>query len=223
MSNLCPLCRSDFSTGAELWEFSPTERYFHCLSCDLISMTAADRPGPEEERARYLEHNNSADDPRYVDYLEAFAAEALLPAVAPPGRVLDYGSGPEPVFVSVIETLGYSVDHYDPHFAPDDRWKSRSYDAVTLVEVAEHFFTPRREFERIRAVLKPGGVIALRTLLHYSDRDRFESWWYRRDRTHVCFYSRRSFEYLARELQFSLEDVVEGRSVVLRKEPSPPD
>ncbi len=120
------------------------------------------------------------------------------------------------MFAEVLKGLGYHVDMYDPFFAPTREWEGRLYDAVTAVEVVEHFFNPSSEFRRLRGVLVPGGHLVLRTLLHYSDRERFARWWYRQDPTHVCFYSNRSFQMLADMLGMELLDIKEGRSVVLR-------
>jgi 2-polyprenyl-3-methyl-5-hydroxy-6-metoxy-1,4-benzoquinol methylase len=108
------------------------------------------------------------------------------------------------------------VEIYDPLFAPDSSWKEKSYDAVTMVEVAEHLFEPLAQLRRVKMVLRPGGYLVLRTLLHYSDRERFNGWWYRKDSTHVCFYSPRSFEVAARLLELELVKIIEGRSVILR-------
>ena len=116
----------------------------------------------------------------------------------------------------MLNELGYSSEIFDPFFAPDRTWQQKSYDAVTMVEVAEHLFEPYAELRRIRGVLRPGGYLVLRTLLHYSDLERFNRWWYRKDPTHVCFYSPRSFEVAAGLLDLELVEIREGRSVILR-------
>lgn len=215
----CPLCGGDpgarVEERVEEWVVVKAARYFHCRRCDLVFLDPLQRPDEFTERERYLEHNNSSEDERYVAYLRGFAEEALLPYVQP-ARVLDFGSGPNPVFAGVLRALGFEVDIYDPLFAPGGEWLSRSYDAVTAVEVVEHLFQPLEEFRRLRGVLRPGGYLALRTLLHYGDRQRFAGWWYRQDPTHVCFYSARSFEVLADLLDMQLIDIKSGHSAVLQ-------
>lgn len=214
----CPLCLnpgSDAFTPIELWETSSGERYRHCSRCDFIFLDPRQRLDRDAEHSRYLLHNNSPDDQRYVHYLRTFAGEALFPYLKPPARILDFGSGPEPVFAGLLRGEGYNVDIYDPFFAPQRVWKGKLYDGITSIEVAEHLFSPLEEFRTLRKVLRPGGVLAIRTLLHYSDFDRFESWWYRKDPTHVSFYSRRTFEFLADTLEMELAAVKEGRSIVL--------
>lgn len=217
MFNLCPLCGSSMADSGEEWLRLEAACYYHCTQCDLVFLEPQQRPDAERERSRYLEHHNSPDDPRYCAYLWGFAEEALRPYVKPPARVLDFGSGPEPVYAEVLQDMGYTVDIFDPLFAPEMGWEGRRYAAVTAVEVAEHLFEPLFEFRRLLGVLQPGGYLVLRTLLHYCDRERFRGWWYRQDPTHVCFYSARSFQVLADLLGMELVEIIAGRSVVLRR------
>ena len=216
MPSHCPLCRSPLATSGEAWDLPRGGSYIRCLHCDLIFLDPHLRPGPEEERGRYLEHNNDPDDERYRAYLHGFASEALTPYLEAPAQVLDFGSGPAPVFAEVLGELGYAASIFDPFFAAGRDWEDARFDAVTMIEVAEHLFEPLAEFRRLCGVLRPGGCLALRTLLHYSDRERFADWWYRGDPTHVCFYSPRSFEVLAGLLEIELVDIKAGRSVIFR-------
>ena len=213
----CPLCGSSLANSGEEWLRLESACYYRCTQCDLVFLNPRQRPDTEGERSRYLEHNNSPDDPRYLAYLRGFAEEALLPYMGPPARVLDFGSGPQPVYADVLRGMGYSVDIFDPLFAPGKAWQEKKYDAVTAVEVAEHLFEPLSEFRRLQRVLVPGGYLVLRTLLHYCDRERFRGWWYRQDPTHVSFYSPLSFQVLAELLEMDLVEISAGRSVVLRR------
>ncbi|MFO7848846.1 MAG: class I SAM-dependent methyltransferase [Spirochaetia bacterium] len=216
----CPLCLnsgSDDSLPLELWKTSSGERYRHCRRCDFVFLDPKQRLGRDAEHSRYLLHNNSPEDERYVRYLRTFAGEALFPYLKPPARILDFGSGPAPVFAGLLRGEGYTVDIYDPFFAPGKAWERELYDGVTSIEVAEHLFSPLEELQTLSRVLRPGGILAMRTLLHYSDFDRFDSWWYRKDPTHVSFYSQRTFETAAELIGMELVEVKKGRSVVLRR------
>ncbi|MEM9442243.1 MAG: methyltransferase domain-containing protein, partial [Pseudomonadota bacterium] len=75
---------------------------------------------------------------------------------------------------------------------------------VTLSEVAEHFFEPASEFDRLGALLKPGGWLGVMTSFQ-TDDGRFRHWHYRRDPTHVVFYRARTFEVLAEQRGWLLE------------------
>lgn len=219
----CPLCGASREQQFEEWilrERGEDLRYLHCRSCDLIFLDPKLLASPLEERQRYLQHNNSPEAKGYISYLENFAAEAVLPCVRPPQRLLDFGSGPSPVFAALLREKGFTVDIFDPYFAPDLQWKEQQYDGVTAVEVAEHIYQPIEAFSSLAAVILPGGYLILRTLLHYSDRERFASWWYRQDASHVTFYSPRSFEVLCSILPFRLVEIKEGRSIILQRKAS---
>ena len=107
---------------------------------------------------------------------------------------LDYGSGPGPTLSVMIEEQGFTMSIYDPFFSPDLRALGRSYDFITCAEVAEHFVAPRKEFERLSGLLRPGGWLAIMTGLFGGQR--FEGWWYARDETHVAFYRDRTIQWI---------------------------
>ncbi|MBS3808501.1 MAG: methyltransferase domain-containing protein, partial [Bacteroidales bacterium] len=69
-------------------------------------------------------------------------------------------------------------------------------------EVAEHFHHPRKEFNRLRNLLKPGGRLYCMTEIYQPDIP-FQSWNYKNDETHVIFYHRKALEWIARHLSFS--------------------
>jgi hypothetical protein len=47
-------------------------------------------------------------------------------------------------------------------------------------------------------------VIALMTLFHPHDHQSFGKWWYRRDKTHVTFYTVKTIEKMAQVLGLTL-------------------
>lgn len=190
----CPLCG-----GVDVGFFcADTARpYLRCRTCDLVFVDPGSLPDPAAERARYETHNNDAADPGYVAFLERFAApfgEALGPA---PLEGLDYGCGPAPVLAGLLAARGHRMAVWDPFFAPDATVLSSSYDFVTCTEVVEHFHRPGEEFARLVGLLRPGGRLGLMTALRPAD-EAFPTWHYRRDFTHVSFFSQATFEFLAR-------------------------
>ncbi|MBO8138417.1 MAG: methyltransferase domain-containing protein [Desulfotomaculum sp.] len=44
------------------------------------------------------------------------------------------------------------------------------------------------------------GILALMTLYH--NNHNFKNWWYRQDKTHICFYSPKTFSWIAKHLSF---------------------
>jgi SAM-dependent methyltransferase len=160
--------------------------YWRCDACQARFLDPDQRPSREEERAHYAHHQNDPDDPRYRRFLSRLA-DPLLAVLEPGQRGLDYGCGPGPALAAMLREAGHEVALYDPAFYPDRRALERSYDFVTLSEVAEHFHRPAEEFDRLGALLRPGGWLAVMTCFQTDDA-RFADWHYRRDPAHVVFY-----------------------------------
>jgi len=155
----------------------------------------AQRLDPEAEKARYDSHQNDPTDDRYVGFLKRLAiplSERLLPGA----RGLDYGCGPGPTMSAMLAEKGFHVDNYDPFYFPDESLLSKTYDFISCSETVEHFFQPRREFERLSRLLRPGGSLGIMTEF-LNDMDAFAEWWYHRDPTHVCFYSVKTLDWIA--------------------------
>jgi len=106
----CPLC-AGLSTSRY---FSDGDReYFRCDACALVFLRPDLRPGVEEERQRYLRHQNSGDDAGYRRHLRKLA-DPLMTRIPPGARGLDFGSGPAPVLASILQPHGFDVALYDP-------------------------------------------------------------------------------------------------------------
>ena len=98
------------------------------------------------------------------------------------------GCGPVPVLSERLTSAGFPCVAYDPFFAPDDARLATQYDYVTCFEVAEHARDPANLFATLRHLLAPGALLGAMTRF-YGDEKAFADWWYRRDPTHVCFYT----------------------------------
>ncbi|MCB0378308.1 MAG: methyltransferase domain-containing protein [Bdellovibrionales bacterium] len=195
----CPLCNSP-EVGAFLTDEKRQWRYWHCHQCDLVFRDPQSHLNKLQEKARYQEHNNSIENEGYVHFLTP-VVEALLPYLKDGDVGLDYGSGPGPILDILFERKGYKVTNYDPYFAPHPQNLSRQYDFITCTEVAEHFYTPGLDFSKIFELLKTNGCLLVMTQMRPND---FESWYYRNDDTHVCFYSRQSMAWVAKRWDMDL-------------------
>jgi hypothetical protein len=51
----------------------------------------------------------------------------------------------------------------------------------------------------------------------YSPEKDFADWYYIKDPTHVCFYTRKSFDFICLNFGFSIEYYDDKRVVVFRK------
>ena len=203
----CPLCET--SDGKEFYR-DKTRDYFRCRVCNLVFVPPSQFLSAEDEKARYDLHQNSPDDEEY----RRFLSRIFIPirgALSPGSLGLDFGSGPGPTLSVMFEETGYSMKIYDYFYSPDPSVLEKQYDFITATEVAEHLHNPKEELDRLWSCLKPGGKLGIMTKLAL-DRDAFANWHYKDDPTHVSFFSRATFEWLAGKWQanvtFTGKDVI---------------
>jgi SAM-dependent methyltransferase len=197
--NICPLCNSNsvsnFSNVNE-------KTYYRCYTCGLIFLNKKFYLSSGEEGSRYKSHNNDPNDQRYIEHLSKLT-DKLIPYLNHGASGLDYGCGQGKPISFILGKEGYVVDNYDPFFYNDKELLKKKYDFVTCTETAEHFHDPGKEFELFDKMMKPGGILAIMTNL-YSDGIIFNDWWYHRDPTHVAFYSFTTFQWIAKNYNWSI-------------------
>lgn len=203
----CPLCGSE---DCYLFFEDSLRVYLRCLNCRLVFVPECYWLNAEDERATYDLHENDAQDQGYRQFLSRLSAP-LLKRLNVNQKGLDFGCGPSPTLSVLLEARGMQVDLYDPFYFNDQSVFSKRYDFICATEVVEHLYDPNREFSALFRMLKRGGWLGIMTKL-VRDQHRFRQWHYIRDRTHVCFYCRRTFEYLAQRfnagLNFIADDVI---------------
>ncbi len=180
----CPLCGAP---DAEFFHRDEHREYLRCGACRLVYVPPRYFLDLEAERAEYLLHENDPADAGYREFLSRLATP-LLSRLAPGSRGLDFGCGPGPALVAMLREAGHEVAQYDPFFFPDRTPLSRRYDFITATEVVEHLHRPGEELERLWALLRPGGWLAVMTKL-VIDAQAFANWHYKNDLTHVSFFS----------------------------------
>ncbi|MEI6147938.1 MAG: class I SAM-dependent methyltransferase [bacterium] len=195
----CPLCGGTAGFFVAL----PARPVYACPQCELRFVPEPWHVSPQQERARYELHRNSLEDGGYVCFLQP-AIDALARHLRrggegegprSPGTILDYGSGPTPVLVELLNRAGFQAVAYDPFFAPDADLSHR-FAAVISTETFEHFRRPRLELDRLVGLLNPGGLLVVLTALWTPERD-FRKWPYANDETHIAFYSGATFDFMA--------------------------
>ena len=213
MDKQCPLCSSDSKHYITVDSYS----YNHCNQCNHIWLDSTHYLKEVEESERYLLHNNNADNISYVNYLTRIynECEKYAPKSSLESGVVDYGCCAEEVMVKVIEKSGYEGYGYDPLFNIVVPLNNLPVGVVIASESVEHFYNPLTEFKQIHSWLKPGGTLFIKTSLT-DTVDDFGSWWYRKDPTHVQFFSRQSFQFIAETIGFRLL-FAEKNTVVLEK------
>lgn len=207
-ANRCPLCRA--ASISKSYHRDKRRDYFLCRTCQLVFVPSAQFLSAEQEKAAYDLHQNSPADQGY----RRFLSRVFIPMQArlrPRSHGLDFGAGPGPTLSVMFEEIGHSMAIYDHFYADDPLVFEQDYDFITATEVVEHLHHPGQELDRLWARLKPGGSLGVMTKLVW-DREAFARWHYKNDLTHVCFFSRSTFEWLAArwkaELTFADADVM---------------
>jgi len=165
----------------------------------------------DAEKAEYDLHQNDIGDPGYRVFLSRLM-RPLTERLAPGARGLDFGCGPGPVLADMLREAGYEVALYDSFFVPDEAALDARYDFICATEVVEHLHHPGQELERLWSLLLPGGWMGIMTKL-VRDRAAFDSWHYKNDPTHVCFFSEDTWYWWARRHGARLEII--GADVIL--------
>lgn len=203
----CPLC------GSSLVFFNHARKrdYLRCMGCDSIVMDTKHHLSLDDEKARYLEHNNDVEDLGYQGFV-APIVETVFEHYNIDHKGLDFGAGTGPVIAKLLKDKDYQIEFYDPFFAKDERLLQQSYDYVIACEVVEHFYKPNQEFKLLKSLLKEGGKLILMTVL-YDDSIQFSSWHYKNDQTHVFFYTKKALDYIQRTFGFSKLSI-NGRLII---------
>jgi hypothetical protein len=207
----CPLC---FSDKTSFYIRAENREYWSCKSCELIFVSKKHLLPKEEELKRYDLHENHIEDIKYRQFLYR-AIQPILERVPLGKKGLDYGSGPSPVLATLFEIEGYKMDFYDPYYAHNIEIYNKTYDFISLTEVAEHFYKSGQEFKQLFSLLKKGGYLIVMT--HRTDNvSDFANWYYQKDATHVVFYNKKSFILLAEDQGVTLE-FIDDRIVLFKK------
>ena len=206
--NSCPLCKSG---DTFLFHEDQKRSYVRCRNCELTFVPARFHLSKAREKAEYDLHENSPADEGYRRFLSRIF-DPLNQRLASHSQGLDFGSGPGPTLSVMFREAEHDVQIYDPFYAADESVLKTTYDFVTATEVVEHFRDPCFEWQRMWNCVKPGGWLGIMTKLA-RDREAFSKWHYKDDLTHVSFFARGTFEFLANQWAGSLEFI--GNDVIL--------
>jgi SAM-dependent methyltransferase len=207
----CRLCHTD----AEPFFVGATP-YADCPVCGYVQIDDDHIPGEQAELARYTLHRNSYDDVGYTAWIASYL-EKIVPFIPAGGTILDFGSGPEPVPGRLLSERGYRVCIYDPFFAPGASWRSGSWNAILMHEVAEHLADPYAILSELHPLLAPGGALCIRTRFAPRARKDFDRWWYRMDSTHVGFFREATMQWIAERWRLEPLLMEAPDSVVMRR------
>ncbi len=203
----CPLCAQPES----VFFFADKKRaYRRCRRCQLVFVPNHYWLNAEKEKAIYDLHENDWENQGYRQFLGRLTIP-LLQRLEPQQNGLDFGCGPGPALAKLMAEHGHQMDLYDPFYADNPSVFNKKYDFVTATEVVEHLGDPNRQWTTLFSLLKPDGWLGIMTKM-VTDKRAFSRWHYIRDPTHICFYSRPTFLYLASrfaaDLFFAEDDVI---------------
>lgn len=204
----CPLCGG---TKTKPFYHDRRREFFQCLECDLVFVPPEFHLSAAAEKKRYDHHNHSVDDSGYRTFLTRLfqPLENKLPTGA---CGLDFGCGQTPTLSVLFEEAEFPCRNYDLYYANDPSVLETQYDFLTCSETMEHMLHPGEEFTRFVQLIRPGGWIGLMTQLRDEAAVPFEQWFYKDDKTHICFFSKQSFQWLetshALHIEFHSDSVI---------------
>ena len=203
----CPLCHSE-----EIESFFEDEKriYLICINCKLVFVPKQYWLSAGDEKATYDLHENDKNDKGYRLFLSRLS-NPLLEILDSKQKGLDFGCGPGPALPALLKEQGHQVDLFDPFYYNDSSVFSKKYDFICATEVVEHLHDPNKDFLTLFKMLKRGGWLSIMTKL-VIDKKAFSKWHYIRDLTHICYYSKSTFKYLAHRFKakctFIANDVI---------------
>ena len=212
--NLCKVCYGETTT---MTDKKKGMAYYRCKKCGFISLDKAFIVDNVREKKHYEKHNNSFECKGYVEMFERFISKAIEPYLSTINSALDFGCGHTAVLAKLLENRGLEMDIYDYYFFPKKLYRDKKYDLITSTEVFEHLENPQEVLNDLVQSLNPNGYIVLMTQFPPSDDELFLKWWYRRDITHIGFFTPNSFEIMAEGLGLKVVKIIDKNIVVFRK------
>jgi len=202
MNKKCKIC------GFETEEFYDKQfniKFYHCSNCEFISKDENSIITEEEELKIYNYHNNSVEDQNYVDFFKKFLDSSVMKYVNNGKNGLDFGSGPSPVLATILEKdYNYSMDIYDLFYSKEKTYIGKKYDLITCTEVIEHLKNPMEYFLLFKQLLVNDGTLGIMTLFHSNNIEEFCDWYYRRDMSHISFFTAKTMVVISKLIKMEL-------------------
>lgn len=186
----CPLCQN---SGADLFHRDFSREFFLCSACTIIFVPRTSLLSAAEEKIRYDAHRNDESDLRYQGYLLK-TVDPVIGLLSPESRGLDFGCGRTRLMEKLFRDRALEVDSYDPFYFPDESIWNRRYDFVVMNEVIEHLADPHQVISQLRDIC--AGPLFVRTKLYPGTESDFSDWFYKRDLTHVQFFSQKALRFI---------------------------
>ncbi len=209
----CLICNGETKT---LVDKQIKVTYSVCDNCGFIYKDIDYHVNLEEELKMYSFHNNSFESTGYVDIFVDLIKDYITPLNIM-GKVLEFGSGPGPVLKELLIKEGYHVFDYDLFFNDNKEYLNHKYELITSTEVVEHFNNPLKEFATLSNLLEQGGYLVIMTRLRTMNTVEFLDWWYRRDITHISFYTLESLKVICNKFDLKIIKTNNTNIIIFQK------
>lgn len=193
----CRVCNSQTS----LYYTNKNGEYFQCSRCEAIQLHPNFFLDQNKEKERYDKHSDKVEDVGYQNFVSPIV-KAVKENFSTHHKGLDFGCGKTAIVQYLLQKEHFSCKGYDPMYFPNNELLNNKYDYITCCEVVEHFYNPQLSFKLLYQLLKEKGSLFLKTNQYNKSID-FSKWWYKNDPTHVIFYTRKTFEIIKKQLNFS--------------------
>jgi len=210
---LCKICQGDTT---KMVDKKKNIVYYRCKSCGFVYLDDSKIIDNDSERKHYEKHNNGFDSLGYVKMFEDFIDVAIAPYAEHIKTALDFGCGRGPVLAELLHRMGMEVDKYDIYFYPQKVYEGKKYDLITSTEVFEHLQNPIEWLRLLAQHTNDNGYIVLMTKFPPADDKIFLDWWYRRDITHISFFTPKSFEIMAKKVGLNEIRTIDENIVVFQ-------
>ncbi|MEA2092325.1 MAG: class I SAM-dependent methyltransferase [Campylobacterota bacterium] len=197
----CKICESN---TAPINDVKTDKIYHKCLKCEYIFLEEKFCINVTDEKKHYDNHNNNLESLGYVKMFEDLIEEFVTPEASEIKTALDFGCGEGEVLPILLERHGICCDRYDLFYFPKKVYVDKKYDLIVSTEVFEHLSEPLKVLKNLLSHLNKDGYLLLMTCFHSSDNEKFLKWFYIKDATHIGFFSIKTFEYLAKELNLKI-------------------
>lgn len=191
--------------------------YYRCSACGFVFLDDVFMVDEVREKKQYDQHHNGLENEGYVQMFEAFIDVSVAPYLENIETALEFGSGPGPVLSTLLERRGLAVDIYDVYYAPQKVYEGKKYDLITSTEVFEHLQKPLDVLALLAKHTSSYGYIVLMTKFPPKEDEAFLAWWYRRDPTHISFFTPQSFEIMAEKVGLKVLKTIKDNIVVFQK------
>lgn len=211
----CPLCKT---ANNQFFHQDKKRAFFRCDHCHLIFADPKTSLAPALQQKRFSQKQQNKQQQISQFILPILKQLHTVNAYSLKG--LNFGRVVDQVILNYIESEGHQLLQFDPFMAPNHQLLKQEYDFITCYQVFEHFKRPAREWALLVRMLKPNAWLCINTKLLISD-DFFAKWHHKNNLTHVSFYQKKTFEYLANISNLSLLFI--SNELILMQKTAKPD